>query len=60
MKYLPAKRIAAALTLACLAGYGGLSAACAAGRNSWTGTSYRHYNYGFRVIVMPAQDAPWG
>jgi formylglycine-generating enzyme required for sulfatase activity len=28
-----------------------------AGRNSWTGTSYRHYNYGFRVIVMPAQDA---
>jgi formylglycine-generating enzyme required for sulfatase activity len=24
-----------------------------AARNSWTGPNYRHYNYGFRVIVEP-------
>jgi formylglycine-generating enzyme required for sulfatase activity len=30
----------------------------AAGRNSWTGSNYRHYNYGFRVVVLsaPSED----
>ena len=28
-----------------------------AGRNSWSGPRYRHYNYGFRVVVTSTTDA---
>jgi len=37
--------------------YNGSNLCRSAARNSWTGSNYRHYNYGFRVMVVSGSGA---